>query len=107
MPKYDTRQQQKSTMSSPSQNKSTSRDSSGVRIFQCGFGHVLVIFSHKYSLSDRVILGVVGQPNFFVVKKSTLKGGRLLIISWQGLQDDYQTYCGLISFPDEEGRNNA
>lgn len=53
-------------------------------IFQCGFGHVLVIFSHKYSLSDRAILGVVGQPNFFVAKKSTLNGGRLLIISWQG-----------------------
>ena len=28
-------------------------------------------------------------------------------ISWQGLQDDYQTYCGLISFPDEEGRTDA
>ena len=61
-------------------------------IFQCGFGHVLVIFSHKYSLSDRAILGVIGQLNFFVVKKSTLNGGRLLIISWQGLQDDYRTY---------------
>ena len=22
---------------------------------------------------------------------------------WQGLQDDYQTYCGLIRFPDEAG----
>ena len=26
---------------------------------------------------------------------------------WQGLQDDYQTYCGLISFPDEEGHTDA
>jgi hypothetical protein len=30
-----------------------------------------------------------------------------LQISWQGLQDYHQTYCGLISFPDEEGRDNA
>ena len=30
-----------------------------------------------------------------------------LQISWQGLQDNHQTYCGLISFPDEEGRDNA
>ena len=30
-----------------------------------------------------------------------------LQISWQGLQDYHQTYCGLIIFPDEEGRDNA
>lgn len=65
-------------------------------IFQCGFGHVLVIFSHKYSLSDRVILGVVGQPNFFVAKKSTLNGARLLIISWQGFMDEDRTFYSVI-----------
>lgn len=27
--------------------------------------------------------------------------------SWQGLLDDYQTYCGLISPSDEEDRNHA
>ncbi len=48
------------------------------------FGHVLVIFNHKYNLSDRAILWAVDQPNFFVAKKSTLNGVRLLIISWQG-----------------------
>ena len=29
------------------------------------------------------------------------------VFTWQGLQDYHQTYCGLISFPDEEGRDNA
>ena len=58
----------------------------------------MVIFSHKYSLSDRVILGVVGQPNFFVAKKSTLNGGRLLIISWQGRQFDNITFEDELDF---------
>jgi hypothetical protein len=76
--------------SSPRQ-KYVTRPLGCAHIFQCGFEYVLVIFSQKYSLSDRVILGVVGQPNFFVVKKSTLNGGRLLIISWQPMVDEIGT----------------
>lgn len=43
-------------------------------------------------IDSRAILGIVGQPNFFVAKKSTLNGGRLSIISWQGYMDEDRTF---------------
>lgn len=37
------------------------------------------------------------------IKEPTL---RQTLVYWQGLQDDYRTYCGVISFS-EEGQGDA
>ena len=92
MPKYDTRQQKKHHVSSSPRQKYVTRLLGCAHTFQCEFRHVLVIFSHKYILSDRTILWAVEQPNFFVAKKSTLNGVRLPIISWQGYMDEDRTF---------------
>ena len=48
--------------------------------------------------------GLRFNPKTKQEKRMNLK---LILFSWQGLLDDYQTYCGLISPSDEEDRNHA
>ena len=44
----------------------------------------------------------------FTIAKSLLIGDLFYsAYAWQGLQDDYRTYCGLVSISKEEGHDNA